>query len=164
MLKYYYVIKIGRSKYTDEELLDNPTLYIIDTENKMMMDILDDIIQAQEVYINTLSYTDAENAENAEDAEDAENEVEPQTEINLTNLPKPPKINNTVPIKSTSQNTIPANIPVQSRVGGARSLGLFKQLELMVGSTVNLAKKVTRKAKKIGRNVSRRARKLAKFK
>ena len=66
MLKYYYVIKIGRSKYTDEELLDNPTLYIIDTENKIMMDILDDIIQAQEVYINTLSYTDAENAENAE--------------------------------------------------------------------------------------------------
>jgi hypothetical protein len=60
MLKYYYINKIDRSNYTDEELIDNQGLYIVDIENKMMMDILDDIIQKQEDDVNGLSYTDEE--------------------------------------------------------------------------------------------------------
>ena len=61
MLKYYYIKKIGRSKYTDEELLDNPTLYIVDIENKIMMDILDDIIRKTEDSVNDILDTNKEN-------------------------------------------------------------------------------------------------------
>jgi len=44
----------------------------------------------------------------------------------------------------------------QPRVGGARSLSLFKQLEQMVGKTTN----ITRKATKMGRKLSRRIKKI----
>jgi hypothetical protein len=60
MLKYYYIKKYGKSHYRINDLLSNPTLYIVDTENKMMMNILDDIIQKEEESINELSFTDEE--------------------------------------------------------------------------------------------------------
>ena len=74
--------------------------------------------------------------------------LEPESNtINLKNLPTPPRVES-------------ISIEPTKTTGGSRSMGLFKKIEEMVGKTINLTKKVTRKARNMGNKMTRRVRKM----